>query len=254
MSVVVRKPSPHRLSVVNAKPRQVTTALGHAKSVLIHRKKQQAKASMSISNTNMRRTKRRLPRGDDKLVHNTLKGRVLTETYEDLSHGWQVMELDNGVSLAVTLMDPVSSQIPLQPPNNLEEIKGMTIHSVTFRKRVVHIETTVRQRLCLVAAARRMGLDDALVRTLANFVHTRFTVALTPILERTAEYPVAFEFLRLPAEMEAEQKLAGCGTIFDPAIPQFSLAAPTNMPRPITAYTQAAACSSDDDAKKCVIM
>ena len=174
------------------------------------------------------------PGCDTKSVSKLLEKQVVVAVAEDKTHAWTVLQLaPSGLHVAVTMSDPVSSQMPLQPPS-LQELQGMTIHRLLVRRdggiATVAIETTARMRVSFARIGSKQSLASSLVRHVDSFLTTRFSVHLTPMLARPVSYPVALSFLLSPNTPELERK----GTIFQPKRADWSPVGILPLPQAVT--------------------
>ena len=185
--------------------------------------------------------------GDLKGINSLLKGQTVVGVEEDFTHAWTMLELaPSKMFVGVTMSDPVSSQMPLQPPT-IKSLEGYTINRIRVSsERTVILETTLDERKYVGYVAMSRTLQSSLAERIAAFLHPKFSVALHPMLTRDVPYPVALIFLSSPTRPEIEGK----GTLFQPQRNQWSPICPLPLPRPITAYAPPAVIQPD---KKCAV-
>ena len=181
-----------------------------------------------------------------------LKGEVVADVYEDYTHGWEVLELaPSGGVIAVTMSDPVSSVMPLQPPC-LEILRGRKLSGVEIRNKRGYIVTDFKPRLVLskIASRRKNLLSPALYRYIASFLTIGLKAPLLPVLPRDLPYPIALVVLRMPNAPSLFRQVF----FFNPGgRSRWRLLEKNTFPAPVTQHTVVDDQIDDSGKGKCVI-
>eukprot|EP01060_Flectonema_neradi_P029069 TRINITY_DN3938_c2_g1_i1.p1 TRINITY_DN3938_c2_g1~~TRINITY_DN3938_c2_g1_i1.p1 ORF type:complete len:213 (+),score=38.93 TRINITY_DN3938_c2_g1_i1:80-718(+) len=165
------------------------------------------------------------------------KGQIVVDVYEDYTHGWTVLELmPSGGVIALTMSDPVSSVMPLQPPC-LEVLRGKKLSGVEIRNKRGIMMTTYKPRLVWGKVASKMEarIPATLIRSVSSFLSTTLYAPLLPVLARDLPYPLALIVIRMPGVPSLLQQVF----FFNPGsrLSRWRLLERNCFPAPVTKHT-----------------